>query len=244
MIFIIFLCNVFTVLSYSLVERPISLSVNSNFKKIENINDNKYNYQFSDYKTTVTLMRHADTYNNQNDIWTGEIDTPILKPDFDRMEMGYYDLVLCSSALRCKQTLNLLEFKNKPKIIYDDSFLEAGYGDLTGKNKNDNIFRRKFFNKPPESFKYKSESIFEAGVRSYFGFAFLADPFLYKNTKILVLSHKNTLKGLWSFLNLDYMMTLEDEKSLNDIEIDIKNLIEEKSIPNFDNLVPHSFDLL
>ena len=189
----------------------------------------------NNFGTKVTLIRHANTFNNQNNIWTGEIDSPILQPNFKK-EMGNYDLVLSSTALRCRQTLDILEFTNKPKIIFDDSFLEAGYGDLTGKNKDSYIFKRDFFNKPPESNIYNSESIFEAGVRSYFGFMCLADRYIENGSNILILSHKNTLKGLWAFLNLDYMFYSEDFIDVDEIEIIVKNKVDIKNIPRFNNL--------
>ena len=147
--------------------------------------------------------------------------------------MPSYDLVLSSTALRCRQTLDLLEFKNKPKIIFDDSFLEAGYGSLTGKCKKDYNFKRTFFNKPPTSNLYNSESIFEAGVRSYFGFTNLAELYIENNCNILVLSHKNTLKGLWTLLNVDDMINSYD---IIEIEKIVKKNVDFENIPKFDNL--------
>tara|TARA_B100001093_G_scaffold104533_1_gene96728 strand:+ start:1442 stop:2161 length:720 start_codon:yes stop_codon:yes gene_type:complete len=235
----------FLILSYIIVVNCLVItdftsesSRASNFKR-----KNNFNSQFSDFGTSVTLLRHANTHNNMNNIWTGQLDPGILDLNHPKVKMGNYDLVLCSSSLRCKQTLDILKFDNKPEIIFDDCFLEAGYGDLTGKKKNDDIFMREFFNRPPDSNIYVSESLFEAGLRSYFGFSLLSDRYTLFNSKILVLSHKNTLKGLWCFLNLDYILTQEDNKSIDQIEIDINNFLETKEIPSFENLTPYNVDL-
>ena len=204
------------------------------------------NLSSTDFGSKVTLLRHANTYNNQNKIWTGQLDNQILDTNHKKIKIYDYDLVLSSSATRCKQTMDLLEFNNRPEIIFDDCFLEAGYGDLTGKVKDDNLFVRKFFNYPPKSSYYKSESIFEAGLRSYLSFSYYYDKLSYKNSKVLVLSHKNTLKGLWAFLNLDYMLYQEDkildEDSFDQLEYNIQQIIEDKKIPNFENLNPYDIE--
>jgi len=196
----------------------------------------------NNFGTKITLIRHANTYNNQNNIWTGEIDAPIIKPTIKK-DMQNYDLVLSSTALRCRQTLDMLEFNNNPKIIFDDSFLEAGYGSLTGKSKNSYNFKREFFNKPPESDIYNSESIFEAGIRSYFGFSYLADNYIERKSNILILSHKNTLKGLWAFLNLDHMIYSHDFINLEEIENIIKININTENIPDFNNLETYNITI-
>lgn len=233
---ILLFTSLVTINSYVLTE------FSSNSNQFIPKKNNNYN-PFTDFGSSVTLMRHANTFNNQNNIYTGKLNPGILDINQKKIPMGKYDLVLSSSSLRCKQTLDLLHFDNKPEIIYDDCFLEAGYGDLTGKTKDEEIFKRKFFNRPPESDFYVSESIFEAGVRAYFGFSLLSDKYTMFNSKILVLSHKNTLKGLWSFLNLDYLLTQDDDKDLYDMEIDIQNLIESKKIPDFGNLEKYDIDL-
>jgi broad specificity phosphatase PhoE len=225
MLLLILLNSFIVARSYLLLHNDPILSTKMNFN-LENP---------PKFGTKITLIRHANTYNNQNNICTGEIDAPIIKPA-TKKQMGNYDLVLSSTALRCRQTLDFLEFKNKPKIIFDDSFLEAGYGSLTGKYKKDFNYKRDFFNKPPESDLYNSESIFEAGVRSYFGFTTLADRYLENEFNILVLSHKNTLKGLWSLLNVDDIIYSCDSIEIDDIEDIVKNKVNLKNIPKFDNL--------
>ena len=204
-------------------------------------NKNKFDISTSDFGASVTLMRHACTYNNKNNIWTGNLDTPI---DYTGQEvfMDNYDLVLSSPAIRCRQTLDLINFKNEPKIIFDDAFLEAGYGRLTAKSKDYNTFRRTFFNKPPESKYYNSESIFDAGLRSYLAFVLLTDEVLKPESKILVLSHKNTLKGLWTFLHLDYNLVIESLE-FDELDEDINKIVNKNKIPDFENLYPYKITL-
>lgn len=200
---------------------------------------NKFNIPTTDYGLSITLMRHACTYNNKNNIWTGNLDTPIDNTS-EEVFMDNYDLVLSSPAIRCRQTLDLINFKNDPKIIFDDAFLEAGYGKLTSKSKDYNTFRRTFFNKPPESKYYNSESIFDAGLRSYLAFVLLTDEALKPESKILVLSHKNTLKGLWTFLHLDYILPIESLE-LDELDEDINKIV--NKIPDFENLYPYQITL-
>ena len=196
----------------------------------------------SNFGSKITLMRHANTFNNINQIWTGQLDIPIVNSNQDKIFMSDYDLVLCSSAIRCRQTLDLMEFSNRPKIIFDDSLLEAGYGEFTGTIKTDS-YKRNFFNKQPESKYYISESIFEAGFRSYMGFSMLSDPYLYENSEILILSHRNTLKGLWTFLNLDNILTFENEEEIDNIERNIMGVLEKSNPPEFENLVKYHINL-
>lgn len=146
------------------------------------------------------LMRHAITYFNVKNIYTGHLDIPIL--DFSPIISSVkYDLVISSDMIRCKQTLDNLMLNSTP-IIYDNRLKESGYGFLTGKEKNKKLFKRDIHNRPPYSKYYKSESIYDSGVRakncidSYSKYIYEND---YKN--ILILSHKNTLSGLWYLLN-------------------------------------------
>ena len=82
------------------------------------------NLSSTDFGSKVTLLRHANTYNNENKIWTGQLDNQILDTNHKKIKIYDYDLVLSSSATRCKQTMDLLEFNNRPEIIFDDCFLK------------------------------------------------------------------------------------------------------------------------
>ena len=104
--------------------------------------------------------------------------------------------------------------------------------------KDEKKFSRDFFNKPKESHIYNSESIFEGGLRAYNAIKYHQR---HSNLKgdFLVLSHKNTLKGLWVLLNLEKKFQNQNSISLYNFETLKKNitlLIENEKIPQFNNL--------
>lgn len=183
----------------------------------------------------VSLMRHANTINNQNNIYTGDLDIPIIYTIEKNFEKEF-SCILSSPMLRCKQTLDVLNIKEN--IIYDSRLIECGYGELTGKMKDGKKFSRDFFNKPKDSHVYNSESIFEGGLRAYNAIKYHQH---YSNLKddFLVLSHKNTLKGLWVLLNLEKKFQNQNSVSLYNFETlkkNIKLVIENEKIPQFNNL--------
>jgi broad specificity phosphatase PhoE len=183
----------------------------------------------------ISLMRHANTINNQNNIYTGHLDIPIIQNE--KIEFNKdFDCVLSSPMLRCKQTLDILNIKKN--IIYDSRFIECGYGDLTGKIKNNKKFSRNFFNKPEHSDLYKSESIFDGGLRAYNALKYHQRHSILKE-EVLVMSHKNTLKGLWVLLKLEKTLKNKNSVSLYDfdnLKRNIELLIENEKIPQFNNL--------
>ena len=184
----------------------------------------------------ISLIRHANTINNQNDICTGHLNIPIIdteKINFDNK----FNCILSSPMLRCKQTLDILNINKN--IIYDNRLIECGYGNLTGKKKNKEIFERSFFNKPEISPLFISESIFEAGLRSYNALNYHKKYSILDEDNILVLSHKNTLKGLWVFLKLEKMFYNKNALELNNfntLKCYIEFIIENNEIPQFNNL--------
>lgn len=183
----------------------------------------------------ISLMRHANTINNQNNICTGHLDVPIIqnrKINFDKE----FSCVLSSPMLRCKQTLDFLNIKEN--IIYDSRLIECGYGELTGKIKDDKKFVRNFFNKPKKSVLYDSESIFEGGLRAYNAVKYHQRYSLLKDN-VLVLSHKNTLKGLWVLLKLEKDFNTEEIISLysiNTLKENIDSILNNYNLPEFNNL--------
>lgn len=175
-------------------------------------------YNFDDFGSTITLMNHAEVIDNKIDTSNNSID------------FGHYDLVISSESKYCKDTLNLLRFYNKPQIIIDECFNEV-------KHMEDQKYIEDFFSK---SDKQNSESIFEAGLRSYFATMMYTDDLLFDNSKILILSHRNTLRGLWAFLNLEYFLSdgIEYEDDYN-VEKQIRNVLNHLTLPEFENLFPY-----
>ena len=183
----------------------------------------------------ISLMRHANTINNRNNIYTGHMNIPIIQTDKIPFNKEF-SCVLSSPMLRCKQTLDVLNIKDN--IIYDSRFIECGYGKLTGKAKDETKFSRNFFNKPEKSCLYKSESIFEGGLRAYNAIKY-HQRYSVLDNDVLVLSHKNTLKGLWVLLKLENTFKNQNCISLYDfvtLKKNIELLIEKNPIPHFNNL--------
>ena len=191
------------------------------------------------FKINTSFMRHGPTYNNLNKIWTGELDIDLFYED-DIIYNNRFDLILSSTQKRCRQTVNNLIFSKVPDIIYNENFNECGYGSLTGLKKDYSVFERKLFNKPPKSDLYKSESIVEGGLRAYNAYNKLLSDYVEMVKKdeynVLVLSHKNTLKGLWGFLSYeDYILDLEEVDPLK-FKNNFIESIKLNPFPEFDNL--------
>ena len=188
------------------------------------------------YSLTLSLIRHGNTINNERNIYTGHLDIPIIPTTKIEMDEKY-DYVICSPMLRCKQTLDVLNV-DKQKIIFDSRLIECGYGKLTGKKKNGD-FERTFFNNPEDSSLFIGESIFEGGLRAYNAISYHRKHSLLKDSNVLILSHKNTLKGLWLFLKLEEIFNNRDVRDLNDFNIlksNIESILEKEIVPEFSNL--------
>ena len=184
----------------------------------------------------ISLIRHSNTLNNVNNIYTGQLDIPIMETS-TTSNKNDYDLILSSPMLRCKQTLGFLEIN--AKVIYDKRLIECGYGELTGKKKNEKLFKRNFFNKPNDNHLYSGESIFDAGLRSYNCLNYHKAHSFLDSDNILILSHKNTLKGLWVFIKLEELFNNKDINELNDfnkLKKNINYILDNFDIPEFNNL--------
>ena len=73
---------------------------------------------------------------------------------------------------------------------------------MTGRIKDYSKFKRNLYNFPPKSDYFISESIYSSGIRAKICLDSYND-YIKKNnyTNILIISHKNTIKGLWLNLN-------------------------------------------
>lgn len=188
------------------------------------------------YSLKLSLIRHGNTINNEKNIYTGHLNIPIIPTTKIEMDEKY-DCVICSPMLRCKQTLDILNIDQK-KVIFDSRLIECGYGELTGKKKNED-FERNFFNKPKDSSVFVGESIFEGGLRAYTAISYHRKHSLLKDSNVLILSHKNTLKGLWLFLKLEEIFIHKDVRELTDFNIlksNIESILETEIVPEFVNL--------
>lgn len=146
-------------------------------------------------KLNLYFLRHKITYFNFYNFYAGNLDVPIMDSKKIDLKIPKIDLILCSTMIRCQQTLSCLNIPTKINVIKDDRLIEAGYGALTGKSKFHSKFKRTMFNNPPSSNYYKSESCYQSGLRA----KECIDQHLKhlnNNSNILIISHKNTLNGL------------------------------------------------
>lgn len=203
-------------------------------------------YCIDAYNIKTSLMRHGLTKNNIQNIWTGELDVELESQD-EIYKNEKFDLILSSNQKRCRQTVNNLLLDYVPDIMYDDGLNECGYGALTGMPKDYDEYKRDLFNAPPKSKLYKSESIFEGGLRAYLSYNKLINDYIelksnINDLNVLIISHKNTMKGLWFFFNLENYVENLDEFQIDEADEYIKDSLKKYPLPEFENLKIYNYD--
>lgn len=185
------------------------------------------------------LMRHAVTDMNINKIWTGHMDISIAKEIHHPLISlpDEIDAILCSSAQRCKETVQLMNTNDK-LIIFDSDFIECGYGKYTGHKKSKKLFVRNLYNRPESSDIFCGESRLDGGLRSYKKYIKLIEEFSLAGKNVLILSHKNTLCGFWVWFYIDkWNRLIEKVKDPSDLSTkDVETVLKRHPIPSFDNL--------
>lgn len=152
----------------------------------------------------IYFLRHLKTVNNKNNIITGCEDIDIL-PDqivtFDSY-VQYFDYIFCSPLLRCRKTVEFLPKDVIGKIYYLNSLVERNVGVLEGVNKEVALLQypELFIDNKLDIYKEipDGESILDVQER-------LTNEILpyiqnYKNKNILICSHNQTLKVLYSMI--------------------------------------------
>jgi broad specificity phosphatase PhoE len=152
-------------------------------------------------------MRHAKTDFNISKVWTGHLDiniaSTIKHPRICHPTQPVdLDVIICSSARRCTQTLTLMDTPNT-HIIHDPCFIECGYGKYTGLPKDKDTFRRSFYNSPESSDVHIGESRLAGGLRAFKRYQELLLEHNLQDKNVMILSHKNTLCGFWVLHYLD-----------------------------------------
>lgn len=162
----------------------------------------------------VFFLRHFETSNNAQNILNGRsINVPILEGRYFECEKSL-DVILCSTALRCRQTINFYKNKNESKIIYLNELLERNMGDMEGHLRME--MRQSF----PELFDEESFIVFSTPPKgeAYEVFYKRAMDFwkmcnhIYKGN-ILICSHNQTLKMLY-FTLYGKTITMENWKKI------------------------------
>lgn len=59
---------------------------------------------------------------------------------------------------------------------------------------------------------------------------------------VLVVSHKNTMKGLWFFLHLDEYINNMDDFEVEKTDEYIKKILKDNPYPDFENLKIYDFE--
>lgn len=147
----------------------------------------------------IFFLRHLCTRYNVNDILTGRSnDIPIYEMKEIKVDQDM-DIVYCSTALRCMETLNIfLRMHKSTKIIYTDRILERNLGILEGKPRKEMILRYpslftegKFsvFATPPNGESFVS---FQDRVKKFY-----EQEICKNNGNILICSHNQFLKMLY-----------------------------------------------
>lgn len=152
----------------------------------------------------VFALRHFRTDNNNQDILNGRsIQLPV--SETRQIECGVQiDKVYCSTALRCRQTLEkFLETNNVRKIEYTKEILERSLGDMEGRPRQEMISaypqlftgsRLDIFATPPGGESYET---FQKRASSFLNRTNLEKADEAENGSILICSHNQFLKMLY-----------------------------------------------
>lgn len=201
------------------------------------------------------LMRHAITASNINALWTGHLDINIASSiQHPRIihppsagQPGV-DVIICSTAKRCRQTLDLMDNTNT-KIIYDSQFIECCYGKYTGLPKNREMFQRCLYSSPESSENYIGESRLVGGLRAFRRYEQLITEQQLHDKTVMIVSHKNTLSGFWVLYYLDkYYKSLGNSLDLEriaDVPVQLMDeVIAKHPLPSpFVNTQPYELQL-
>lgn len=161
------------------------------------------------------FIRHGKTLYNEQDIFQGLADSPLLEESLKTSErIGQYlrrkniDVIYSSPLKRAKRTSEIINRYLKRNIIYDNRLTEICYGDFEEKKKRDlkklEIWRRREKNKfefihPGEykgitgqSYKEKLETL-----KDFF------QELLGQKKNILVVGHLGTCRAARAYFNRD-----------------------------------------
>ncbi len=153
----------------------------------------------------IFFLRHLCTKYNINGILSGRSnDIPIY--DIKEIKAAQnMDITYCSTALRCKSTLDIfLRMHKSTKIIYTDRILERNLGILEGKSRKEmalcypSLFidgKFSVFATPPKGESFIS---FQDRVQKFY-----EQEICNKNGNILICSHNQFLKMLYFIIKND-----------------------------------------
>lgn len=88
----------------------------------------------------IYFIRHGQTDDNLNQIYTGQKDVPLnqtgikqAKETASELKDTHFDICFCSPLLRAKQTCKeIMKYHKNINVIYDERLMERDYGTLVG----------------------------------------------------------------------------------------------------------------
>ncbi len=157
----------------------------------------------------IFFLRHFETEYNKMGVISGRSEANIVQERSIGVSVKLFDIIYCSPAKRCRETINALDDVESGRIIITNCLLERNMGYFEGNKKSDltKLYPDLFYNNAFNLFKTPP------GGESYQDFYDRVNTF-YKEylvhsleERILVCSHNQTLKLLrLLFLNkvIDY----------------------------------------
>ena len=165
---------------------------------------------------SLTIVRHAESIWNVNDMFTGWNDIGLTQngftsafkmSEFFRNKKMNFDYIFTSDLIRTIDTAKFLANDNVKDIIKSPELKERDYGILTGMNKKQakemlgseaffNI-RRGFYTRPENG-----ESLEDVTKRVGSYFDIKIKPLLNNGENIIIVAHGNSLRGLLVHLNI------------------------------------------
>lgn len=153
---------------------------------------------------SIYFLRHIKTPYNLNNMISGSKDIAVLPNQkiFSDFPIPNFDYIFCSPLNRCRETISLIPAINIKKICYSDSLTERDVGILEGVNRQDAVskYPELFVNGKIDVNKNipNGESIEDMVKRICIGI--LPQIQLHEHENILICSHNQTLKVLYSIL--------------------------------------------
>lgn len=189
----------------------------------------------------IYLLRHGETLWNKKRICQGRIDNPLDdKGKNDALRLGKillnnrysFDYYISSPLSRAYETCKIIkqELKDDKKIIINKDFIERDFGILDGKPYSIAIpLVNSSKDVKIKNFEYNEDLI----SRVYK--ALLKLNGTYRNSKILISTHSNTIKAILIYLNPEKYTFLTSIPNLNltHLEIDENNKVTLKEFSLF-----------
>ena len=151
------------------------------------------------------VMRHGYTKMNKEHLYNGQIDEDLIEEGIEGAKEASkivkdmdLDIIFCSPLIRAKHTCEIINCNNLP-VIYDDRLKERTFGDIDGKNLNDEgITDEDFYNYYFETDINGFESIPNLFKRVH---SFIDELKKQKYNNVLIVAHGGVLRAIHYYFN-------------------------------------------